>query len=152
MKFFWVSHFEFFKKSLISMKTSSPFIWGIIYFCNMDSFFRILEKTSSELICTRLYFKFHDHWKYWWDSPSELILVCCVLYHNRKPHFPAWIFTKELDLWKQKPKFCVIWENLNCIDPMKYLEIDNQICNQKELWSMVFCYQNCSDLLWEKMF
>ena len=32
------------------MKTSSPFI----YFCTMDGFFRILEKTSSELICTQL--------------------------------------------------------------------------------------------------
>ena len=39
----------------ISMKTSSPFIWGIIYFCNMDGFFRILKKTSFQLICTRLY-------------------------------------------------------------------------------------------------
>ena len=39
----------------ISMKTSSPFIWGIIYICTMDGFFRILEKTSSELICTRQY-------------------------------------------------------------------------------------------------
>ena len=45
----------FWKKNIISMKTSSPFIWGIIYFCTMDGFFRILEKTSSELICTRLY-------------------------------------------------------------------------------------------------
>ena len=37
------------------MKTSSLFIWGIIYFCNMIGFFRILEKRLSELICTRLY-------------------------------------------------------------------------------------------------
>ena len=43
------------KNYFISMKTSRPFIWGIIYFCNMDGFFRILEKTSSKLICTRLY-------------------------------------------------------------------------------------------------
>ena len=49
-------HFDFFfkkkklkKNCIISMKTSSPFISGIIYFCNMDGFFRILEKTSSEL-------------------------------------------------------------------------------------------------------
>ena len=53
MSFFWVGHFEFF--CFILMKTSSPFIWGIIYFYNMDGSFRILEKTSSELICTRLY-------------------------------------------------------------------------------------------------
>ena len=54
MSFFWGGHFEFFF-CFISMKTSSPFIWGIIYFCTMDGSFRILEKTSSELICTRLY-------------------------------------------------------------------------------------------------
>ena len=36
------------------MKTSSPFIWGIIFFCTMDDFFRMLEKRLSELICTRL--------------------------------------------------------------------------------------------------
>ena len=39
--FFWVGHFI----------ASS----GIIYSCTMDGFFRILEKTSSELICTWLY-------------------------------------------------------------------------------------------------
>ena len=49
--FFFQDFFLFF----ISMKRSSPFIWGIIYFCNMDGFFRILEKTSFQLICTRLY-------------------------------------------------------------------------------------------------
>ena len=36
------------------MKTRSTFIWGIIYFCTLDGYFRILVKTSSELICTRL--------------------------------------------------------------------------------------------------
>ena len=37
------------------MKMTLAFIWGIIYFCNMDGFFRILKKAVSELICTRLY-------------------------------------------------------------------------------------------------
>ena len=36
------------------MEISLAFIWGIIYFCSMDGFFRILEKTTSKLICTRL--------------------------------------------------------------------------------------------------
>ena len=53
MTLFWVGHFEFF--CFISMKRPKAFLWGIIYFCTMDGFFRILEKTSSELICTRLY-------------------------------------------------------------------------------------------------
>ena len=35
-------------------KKSNPFIWGIIFFCTMDSFSRILEKKLSELLCTRL--------------------------------------------------------------------------------------------------
>ena len=60
MSFFWVGHFGFFfQKNIffwfLSMKTSSPFILGIIYFCTMDGFFRILKKTSSELICTQSY-------------------------------------------------------------------------------------------------
>ena len=59
MSFFWFNHFEFFFWifffCFISTKTSSPFIWGIIYFCTMDDFFRILEKTSAELICRLLY-------------------------------------------------------------------------------------------------
>ena len=42
----------------ISMKTPRPFIWGIIYFCTLNGFFRILEKTSSELICTWLGFNY----------------------------------------------------------------------------------------------
>ena len=40
-----------------SLKTSSPFIWGIIYFCTLDGFFRILEKTSSELMHTTVFQK-----------------------------------------------------------------------------------------------
>ena len=51
--------FQFFFFDLIFfpslLKTSSPCIWGIIYFCNTNGFFRILEKTSSELIFTQLY-------------------------------------------------------------------------------------------------
>ena len=38
----------------ISMTTSSPFIWDIIHFCNMDGFFWILEKIISKLICKPL--------------------------------------------------------------------------------------------------
>ena len=61
MRFFWGGHFEFSKSAILNFfllhlcEKSSPFIWGIIFFCSMDGFFRILEKTSSELICTRLY-------------------------------------------------------------------------------------------------
>ena len=44
------------KKSASSQwKSTLFFVWGIVYFCTMDGFFRILEKTSSKIICTRLY-------------------------------------------------------------------------------------------------
>ena len=39
----------------ILSKRPKAFIWGLVFFCTMDGFFRILEMTSSELICTRLY-------------------------------------------------------------------------------------------------
>ena len=39
---------------IISKKTSSLFIWGVIFLCTMNGFFRILEKRLSELICTWL--------------------------------------------------------------------------------------------------
>ena len=59
MIFFLGGHFDFFSKNVffcfILLKRPKAFIWGIIFFCTMDGFFRILEKTSSELICTRLY-------------------------------------------------------------------------------------------------
>ena len=38
-------------------KKPRRFIWGSIYSCTMDGFFRILKKAVSELICTRLYAK-----------------------------------------------------------------------------------------------
>ena len=37
-------------------KKPRRFIWGSIYSCSMDGFFRIFKKAVSELICTRLYF------------------------------------------------------------------------------------------------
>ena len=48
---YFVSHFFFF----FSMKITMAFIWGSIYLCTMDGFFRILKKALSELICTQLY-------------------------------------------------------------------------------------------------
>ena len=67
MRFFWGGHFEFSESAILNFflphlcEKSSPFIWGIIFFCTMNGLFRILEKRLSELICTRLYvfnFKF----------------------------------------------------------------------------------------------
>ena len=63
MSFFWGGHFEFSKSAILNFfllhlcEKSSPFIWGIIFFCTMEGFFRILKKTSFQLFCTRLYAK-----------------------------------------------------------------------------------------------
>ena len=63
MRFFWGGHFEFSTSAILNFfllnlcEKSSPFIWGIIFFCTMDGFSRILEKKLYELQCTRLY-----HW------------------------------------------------------------------------------------------
>ena len=59
--FFWGGHFEFLSRPfwifflLHFIEKCSPFLWGIIFFCTMDGFSRILEKKLSELLCTRLY-------------------------------------------------------------------------------------------------
>ena len=42
------------------MKRVKAFIWGIIHFCTKDGFFRILEKTSFQLICTQLYLTYYQ--------------------------------------------------------------------------------------------
>ena len=82
------------------MKISVPFIWGIIYFYTTDGFPRILEKTWSELICTRLYFfycstkhpdfvrhrvvivknfQLHGHkYKLWLGSISYILDIFCL--------------------------------------------------------------------------
>ena len=56
IRFHAVAAFGLSKDFLLNLcEKSSPFIWGIIFFCTMDVFSRILEKKLSELLCTRLY-------------------------------------------------------------------------------------------------
>ena len=50
-------------------KKPRRFIWGSIYSCTMDGFFRIFKKAVSELICTRLYLRL--------QMPYSLILKYC---------------------------------------------------------------------------
>ena len=42
-------------------KKPRRFIWGSIYSCTMDGFFRIFKKAVSELICTRLHIRQRPH-------------------------------------------------------------------------------------------
>ena len=92
MSFFWVGLFEFFfsKKnkivSLFSNEKTLAFIRGIISFCTMDGFFRILEKRLSELICTRLYLVMINQQSHIAKSASAHIRAdahacpCCAAY------------------------------------------------------------------------
>ena len=41
------------------------------FFCTMDGFFRFLEQTSSELICTRLYYETKN--KVWHQEKNEWV-------------------------------------------------------------------------------
>ena len=62
MRFLWGGHFEFSKSAILNFfllhisEKLSPFIWGIIFFCTMDGFSRILEKKGGGLLCTPLYY------------------------------------------------------------------------------------------------
>ena len=51
---YWVVQKNFFFCFSV-WKKSRRFIWGSIYSCTMNGFFRIFKKAVSELICTRLY-------------------------------------------------------------------------------------------------
>ena len=71
-------------------------IWGSIYSCTMDGFFRIFKKAVSEIICTRLYERqmliclmFDNFVPQWWDEmvikkDSKLFYVIC----RNKPILP----------------------------------------------------------------
>ena len=112
MRFFWGGHFEFIfseknKNSLLHLlKKSSPFIWGIIFLCTMNGFFRILEKRLSELICPRLYISqssriswFVSRWEYVkkvFFEVQESTLFLQHLLFGRYYRYNFWIMTKWL--------------------------------------------------------
>ena len=58
---------------VVRLSDISPFIWGIIYFCNMDGLFRILEKRLLELICTQLYMPTKRFAHLQWDHINSLL-------------------------------------------------------------------------------
>ena len=61
---FWFLVIGLFKKNFFGFsvwKKPRRFIWGSIYSCTMDGFFRISKKAVSELICTRLYLCIMKH-------------------------------------------------------------------------------------------
>ena len=128
---FWILFFKKRKFCFISMKTSSLFIWDIIYFCNISGFFRILEKTLSELICTRLYkvmdkgnklkFEILDNWKKELFSTKWRILKQFISKRVLKHQF-------------KKLKLVILWYFYHCI----ITELTQTIYNRYHYW-LVFC-------------
>ena len=96
MRFFWVGHFEFSKSAILNFfllhlcEKSSPFIWGIIFFCTMDGFFRILKKTSFQLFCTRLYLKFFDFFQLFSSSCWTFWRSLCAV-NSKKKFSQEWV-------------------------------------------------------------
>ena len=89
-RFFWGGHFEYFESAILNYfllhfsEKRSPFIWGIIFFCTMDVFSRILEKKLCHLLCTRLYLI--------WSN-----------YFNSSSFFNNWIILEE---WTKMKVIC----------------------------------------------
>ena len=78
------------------MKIIVAFVWVIIYFCTMDGFFRILEKTSSEVLLspcfTPLFVSSHSVIK----SYLCYFIRCSFNNYWILPIFPFCIDTKNL--------------------------------------------------------
>ena len=99
MRFFWGGHFEFLSRPfwifflLHLIEKCSPFIWGILFFCTMDGFSRILEKKLSELLCTQLYIFSMITWlichKVWNSKFNWLYLGLWISYLCFKPECTA---------------------------------------------------------------
>ena len=93
------------------MKTSSLFIWHIIYFFTMDGFFRIFENTLSELICTRLY-----GWIRRQDSGEYSVRVpagpCRLIFFKICPFSAEFHITGIYSIYKYLAKIMLLKENL----------------------------------------
>ena len=79
-------------------KKPRRFIWGSIYSCTMDGFFRIFKKAVSELICTRLY---HNHMMLFTEKVISTSFLTIML-ATREYFKVVLVF-----LWKQSLKFSI---------------------------------------------
>ena len=155
MTFFWYLVFGYwvFQKKFFfcffPIEITLAFIWGIIYSCTMDGFFRILKKTSSELICTRLYLqldlllvfsnennlglymRYHFFLPYRWflqnlgkdfirtNMHTTVYPLCLPLCINEMTFVQRFIFSCMSRAWKEKK----MWHH----------------CLQKNFLSLIFC-------------
>ena len=60
------------------MKISLPFIWGSIYFCTRDGFFRILKKTSFKLLCTQHMTVTRENANKWMETNFTFQLIVII--------------------------------------------------------------------------
>ena len=152
-----------FLKKIFSITITLAFKWGIIYFCTMDGFFRILKKALSKLTCTWLYFDFLPRRLYYWYSKhihkQNPLLWPCVLkvVYTKKENafltysvgfyiqsfFPIGIITRSLEQF-----FLTVGQN-NFGNKIPFLTVglnifENKIPNQEKwpnLWhgTSTFC-------------
>ena len=104
-------------------KKPRRFIWGSIYSCTTDGFFRIFEKAVSELICTRLYLgsnnlflnicKINFKQIHIWQSPcfklNNYLIVNSVMIDNkflftnsRLDMLPIMLHKNNFQNWKRR--------------------------------------------------
>ena len=97
ISFFVFGYWVLQKKCFLSMKRPKAFIWGIIFFFTMDGVFRILEKTSSESICTRLYL---------WSFRRKNYFHSCNYFHIFSGHISyARVFKAFFTIHRDKISF-----------------------------------------------
>ena len=100
MRFFWGGHFEFSKSAILNFfllhisEKPSPFVWGIIFFCTMDGFSKILEKKGCR---TFMHTTVIVTSKIFWPH-----CLCITLYH----HFNLLSF---YNIWIIKFNFHMVW-------------------------------------------
>ena len=103
---YWVVQKNFFFGFSI-WKKPRRFIWGSIYSCTMDGFFRIFKKTVSELICTRLYViwilfamaKAFCHFKFCYNIRNHFLSFSYVRMYVTYAHQPE---MKNLEIGRGK--------------------------------------------------
>ena len=84
-----------------------------------------------------------------WNIFKKSIYIALTIYQHtnlflffQKSTFRFWFFRSKskIDFFSKSFSFLLLWGNFDIIE---WFKIQN--------WEMVFCYQNCSDLLWEKI-
>ena len=85
------------------------------------------------------------------DFRNQILALFCQLCATPADKIQSFSLTRYVNYWPKSNWFCTTWQPI--LPNVKLgTEFKNQhLCSTFQLWEMVFCYQNCSDLLWEKI-